>query len=171
MSTHKLDVFCDIMLSMSVKDILAANLKKLMDSDARLRTCDAVGQRSGVSRSTINRVTRGSGGVSVDHAEEIAQAFKLELWQLLSPNLDPQAPPVLSTGDQNVMRLARIIASLDESQQAQVIGFVSGVKVNQGLRPNIAIDDNSTIQQSLISDRSERGGAGLLCEAKARKAG
>lgn len=77
------------------RDILRANLKALMSTHQELDTIVKVSERSGVSKGVVERMTKAEANTGVDHLQGIAQAFGLEVWQLMVPNLEPTNAPVL----------------------------------------------------------------------------
>lgn len=53
-----------------------------------------LGKISGISQSTIGRILDGTMNPSLDKVELIARrCFKMEVWQLMVPGLDPNDPP------------------------------------------------------------------------------
>ena len=78
------------------RDILAANLRRMIQADA------PSGQKPSVRAwalareldvRMIDRLSKGSNAVTLDKLAEIAAACKLEPWHLLYEDLDPKAPP------------------------------------------------------------------------------
>lgn len=85
---------------MGARDVLAANLRALLDSHATVNTVLALEQateRIGVKvgKSTIQRALTRETPLNLDYIEAIAKVFELDTWQLLVQNLAPKNPPVL----------------------------------------------------------------------------
>jgi len=52
-------------------------------------------QRAGVSNGTIGRAMLDRVALDLDTLQSIASAFHLQVWQLLTADLDPSNPPVI----------------------------------------------------------------------------
>ncbi len=89
------------------RKVLAHNLRALLmyakeHSDAGPRNAvelEAATERAnkghGVSDATVSRYLKQTHPASLDHLTKIAQAFDLQVWQLLYPGLDVANPPML----------------------------------------------------------------------------
>lgn len=75
-------------------EILANNLKRLMAAHETLKTQAAVGKACGINQRTVGYIINQEHSCGLKQLEAIAQAFDLQPWQLLVPNLDPKSPPV-----------------------------------------------------------------------------
>jgi transcriptional regulator with XRE-family HTH domain len=71
----------------SIREIAAHNLGELMAKDDSARTLEKLALKSGVGKSTIDRMKKGQVGVSLDTLEAVAQVFKIEAWQLIHPHM------------------------------------------------------------------------------------
>jgi len=69
------------------RDILAKNLRKLIDKDGRSVRAWAIAR--GLDVRLIDRLTKGSHAVTLDKIEEVARACGLEPWHLLLPDFEP----------------------------------------------------------------------------------
>jgi transcriptional regulator with XRE-family HTH domain len=68
--------------------ILAVNLKRLMQETPALNTHEKLGKAASVApRSISNMCTPKVGNPTLDNVTKIANAFNLEAWQLLHPDL------------------------------------------------------------------------------------
>jgi hypothetical protein len=67
------------------RDILACNLRLLMQRHPELNTLPKLTARSGVSNGTLDRIRRGAVATRVDELEPLARAFGLQPWELLLP--------------------------------------------------------------------------------------
>lgn len=67
------------------RDILASNLKLLMQRHPELNTLAKLTARCGVSNGTLDRIRRGVVATRVDELEPLARAFGLQPWELLLP--------------------------------------------------------------------------------------
>lgn len=72
---------------MRPRDVLAANLRKLQDAFPAMGSVKKLSERTGIPNGTVGRIRTAAVGTSVDQLEQIAQAFKLEPWQLLCEGL------------------------------------------------------------------------------------
>jgi len=89
----------DLGVTATPSKLVAANLKRLMDSgrgpvgqNAIFRACNGR-----VSQSTVGRMLSGETNTGVDTVQIVAELYGLEAWQLLLPNLNidnPQAAPL-----------------------------------------------------------------------------
>lgn len=78
-------------LRMSVRDVLAANFKKLRDATPSLNRPRDIVQAGAATNGTIGRISKKETGPSVDTIEQLAAAYGIEAWQMLVPTL--QAAP------------------------------------------------------------------------------
>jgi len=81
-------------MGLSLDKLLSENLKRLFQKrgiTSAIKAQDALG----VARSTIDRVLNARGTARVETLEEIAEGLKMEAWQLLVPDLDPDNLPTL----------------------------------------------------------------------------
>ena len=78
-----------------IRQIVADNLKRLMDLRPNLNTLPKIAQAGGPSNGTLDRIRRLEVGCSIDQLAKIAEVFELDAWQLLVPNLQPNNPPIL----------------------------------------------------------------------------
>jgi transcriptional regulator with XRE-family HTH domain len=72
---------------------LWANICSLMGSDAP--SLDAVAKLTKVGRGTVQRIKDGQTNIEAKNIALIAEAFSLEAWQLLVPDLDAKNKPTL----------------------------------------------------------------------------
>lgn len=107
--------------TMSARDILAANIQRLMDANPSLSSLVKVAaeaKRRGhtVSKNAVDSAKSGSHAVNMDTLDGIARAFDMEAWQLLVPNMNPKNPPVLrsigETEDEMYKRLRSAAAEI-----------------------------------------------------------
>ena len=100
------------MPSATSRDILAANLRRMIDA------ATPAGQRPSVRAwalareldvRMIDRLVKGEHAVTLDKLEEIADACGLKPWHLLIEDLDPAAPPdtPISAEDRAMLRKLR----------------------------------------------------------------
>jgi hypothetical protein len=75
------------------RDVLAANLVRLMKAHPDLSSFPAITERGGGANGTLDRIRRKESATSIDNLAPLASVFGLEPWQLLVPDLDPAAPP------------------------------------------------------------------------------
>jgi DNA-binding XRE family transcriptional regulator len=67
---------------------LAENLKTLMSADANLSSGPKVAKAAGISRKSINNIIEKRHDPRLSSVDEIARAFRLEAYQILTPGLD-----------------------------------------------------------------------------------
>lgn len=99
------------------RDILAANLRRLIDAEARhgeRLSVRAWAQGKGLNVRLIDRLTKGQHAVTLDKLEEIASACGLQPWQLLLEDFDPAAPPDSPITDEERRMLNRLRRLLGE---------------------------------------------------------
>ena len=75
------------------KDVLADNLKRLMDKNRHSQ--GDVHRLTGLSQSSIGRVLNKQVDATISSLETIAHLYKLQSWQLLVADMQPDNPPVL----------------------------------------------------------------------------
>ena len=95
-----------------IKDVLAANLNRLMKSDSTLSTCKKLSMRSGVGNGTVDRLRKGKAVCNIETLEALSRAFKREPWQLLVENFDPKNPPSLRGNTEQEKKFYEFIETL-----------------------------------------------------------
>lgn len=107
--------------TMSARDILAANIQRLMDASPSLSSlvkvaAEAKRRGHAVSKNAVDSAKSGAHAVNMDTLDGIARAFDMEAWQLLVPNMNPKNPPVLrsigETEDEMYKRLRSAAAEI-----------------------------------------------------------
>jgi len=113
------------MLVTNPKTYLWHNICLLMKCESP--TVDAVQLKTKVGRGTVQRIKEGQTSIGTDKLLAIAEAFDLELWKLLQPDLTPQtqstalAPPSTPPNLANTLiQLGKVIAESDELTRAQI---------------------------------------------------
>lgn len=81
-----LSVILRAMNNMTSKAVLAANLRKLMDTEQLSEAQTA--KKTGVSQKGINKILNQETSAGIDLIEKVAKAFKITTSQLLTPNID-----------------------------------------------------------------------------------
>lgn len=79
--------------SLSNKDILADNLKRLMDKNGHSQ--GDVHRLTGLSQSSIGRILNRQVDATISSIDAIANLYRLQSWQLLVFDMQPDNPPVL----------------------------------------------------------------------------
>jgi len=77
------------------RDILAENLKALMEAHADLNTLPKITAAGGPPNGVLDRMRRAESACRIDSLAQVARVFGLQSWQMLVPGLDPKAPPQL----------------------------------------------------------------------------
>ncbi|WP_342617193.1 helix-turn-helix transcriptional regulator [Rhodoferax sp. GW822-FHT02A01] len=80
-----------------VKKVLWENIERLMRHHYGKKNITKLASESEVGNGTIQRIEEQNTSVGVDNLEKIADALKVEIWQLLVPGIDPANLP--SIGD------------------------------------------------------------------------
>ena len=82
------------MNDMNTKKVLWINVLAIMDYHYGKENLSRFARETGCGPGTATRIKNMSTSVGIDVLEKIADRFKLQPWQLLTPNLDPANPPV-----------------------------------------------------------------------------
>lgn len=69
----------------SATEVLAENLRTLMDSDPNLDSDRKLAKVAGVSHKTINNILQKRHDVLISNVEKLARAFRIETHQLICP--------------------------------------------------------------------------------------
>lgn len=87
--------------AMRMRDVLAENLKALMEQSPHLDRLPKITEASNraLTNGTLDRIRRAESDTDLGKLELLAAVFGLEPWQMLVPGLDPQAPPSLTGSD------------------------------------------------------------------------
>ena len=98
------------MASVLLRDILAANLRRMVDAEGISVRAWALKRELDVR--LIDRLTKGAHAVTLDKLDEIAAACGLRPWHLLIEGLDVKSPPdrPISAEDQAMIsKLRRLL--------------------------------------------------------------
>jgi hypothetical protein len=100
------------MSTSDLRSVLAANLNRMIDLDTPAgakRSVRAWAMSKGVDVRLIDRLTKGQHAVTLDTLDTLATDLGLKPWQLLLPDLDPQAPAdaPMSQDDRDMLRKLR----------------------------------------------------------------
>lgn len=102
---------------LSPREILAANLRRLIQSDAlpdeRPPSVRAWALSKGLDVRLIDRLSKGEHAVTLDKLDEVAEACGLKSWHLLLEDFDPKhIPDAPITADERAMlaKLRRLLA-------------------------------------------------------------
>lgn len=109
-------------MAIPINEVLATNLKRLMEAKVDLSTQAKLASRSGVNQKTIsnylNPQQRPDGkkgrpaSAKLAEVELIAGAFGLEVWELLVPGLDPNRRPTFQPLSEQERRLYERLAEV-----------------------------------------------------------
>jgi len=100
--------------SLSIGQVLRANLGRLMDDATPPITQVAVSKVSGLPQRTISRIKRGEVSPRLSSIDALAKAFGLLPWRLLIPDLDPRHPPLRSASPEEKALYDRLLAASQE---------------------------------------------------------
>lgn len=103
---------------MGLRQVLAKNFKAMMVAKG-FSSLKEVTAANGGSNGTLDRIRREASGTSVDSLEQLAGALGLEPWQLLHPDLDPKAPPKVSSFSLAAEALALAYDELPDGREKQ----------------------------------------------------
>lgn len=98
------------MVRRDVKTILWENVQALMRARyGKINQARFIAD-SGVGNGTVTRIKSCRVSVGIDKLQEIAEAYGLEAWHLLVPDLDPLNPPLSLTPSERDLykRLAKV---------------------------------------------------------------
>lgn len=130
------------MASTDPKTYLWQNICSLMGIDSP--SIDAVTKRTKVGRGTIQRIKEGTTSVGVDNLAQIADAFDVEVWKLLAPNLEvaPAQAPVTTFSSLSAYEAALITVIRDGLNDEELMQVTQAVKsaVNKK-KTRVATDD------------------------------
>jgi transcriptional regulator with XRE-family HTH domain len=73
---------------------LAVNLRALMAATPELGSNPKLGAKTKLGVSAISRLVNGH-NATIETLDRLAEAFQLQVWQLLMPGLDPKNLPVV----------------------------------------------------------------------------
>ena len=94
------------MKAVTPRDILAANLKRLITQEGASVRGWALAR--GLDVRLIDRLTKGEHAVTLDNLDRIATACGLQSWQLLLEGFDPIAPPSMPISADERAMLAKL---------------------------------------------------------------
>lgn len=112
------------------RKILAENLTKLLATRSESRL--ALSRKMGVADGSLGRIKYGTGNPTLEALEGIARFFRLEVWHLFVPGLDPANPPDLPGRSGSQEWPFRRIAPdgwrlLGPTGQASAEGYIEGL--------------------------------------------
>jgi hypothetical protein len=85
------------------KKVLWANVSRLMVARYGKENLTRLSQEAGIGPATCSRIKQQTTSVGTDVIEAIAKALKVSTWQLLVVDLDPNALPVLTRDQPNLL--------------------------------------------------------------------
>ncbi|WP_213766766.1 helix-turn-helix transcriptional regulator [Caballeronia sp. dw_19] len=107
------------MTRLNTKQILAANMRRLMDTSASLNTQVKLAARAGIAQSTVGRLLRGEVYAQLAQVEAIADAFHITVGELLTDHsLTSESAPTYD-------KIA--FAKLPATEKAQISAFIDFV--------------------------------------------
>lgn len=151
--------------AMRARDILAANLKALLAASRistrknELRTLKQITAKSGgvLSNGKLDRIRRAEHATDIDSLGELAKVYKLEPWQLLVPDLNPEALPVIGE-----VELLQQVRSLVLSH--------SDAKSNPGSEVNVTCPSAAPTDEADTANSAERRSLALQSLRKGQRA-
>jgi len=103
----------------NTKQILAANMRRLMDASVSLDTQVKLAARAGIAQSTVGRLLRGEVYAQLAQVEAIADAFHITVGELLTDHS-------LASGSEATYDKAAF-AKLPAAEKAQISAFIDFV--------------------------------------------
>lgn len=105
------------------RQVLAQNLKGLMETKHGPQTQTDLSTRAGVAQSTIGRILNCEVAATIETVSDLAGAYGLQAWQLMVAGMNPSNPPVLMPVSaqekalyERLLNAAREIASLEPAR-------------------------------------------------------
>jgi transcriptional regulator with XRE-family HTH domain len=115
------------MTTADIREILATNLRALMDSSEHLKSTPAIERATEklgckVGKSTVDRALKSETPLNIDYLQAIARVFGVDAWQLLVVSMNPKNPPVLkSVGKAEDALYQRIGALVKEAAEMESV--------------------------------------------------
>lgn len=121
----------------TLRDLVGANIARLMQSRPKLSSNTKLSERSGVGLGTVSRIINGETAATLDTLARLAAAFDLAPWQLLVPNLDATNPQILqSISSKEADLYKRLRETIAKETEVQVHGQDSGFGHLQPFHPS-----------------------------------
>ncbi|MFM0595348.1 helix-turn-helix domain-containing protein [Paraburkholderia dilworthii] len=118
------------MTRLNTKQILAANLRRLMDASDTLDTQVKVAARAGIAQSTVGRLLRGEVHPQLDQVEAIATAFRITVGELLTDHS--------SRAESEIPYDKAAYAQLPDQEKTQIAEFIQFVLSRQTTKEEVA---------------------------------
>lgn len=80
---------------MKLRDVLAKNIAVLMDAKADVGTEVLLRRKAKLGGGTLDGARQATTSITIDSLEKMAAAFRLQPWQMLVPDINPDSPPQL----------------------------------------------------------------------------
>lgn len=99
--------------AMNARDVLANNLRLLMEQFPAIGSQKLLFKTTGVTTSTVGRIKRAEVSATIDNIESLAKAFKIPVFEMLDPRLPGR---VTGMGEPSVReKAAALAAEIQES--------------------------------------------------------
>lgn len=127
------------------RKILADNLTRLLATRDESRL--SLSKKMGVADGSLGRIKYGTGNPTLEALESIARFFRLEVWHLFIPDLDPKNPPPLPGGEARspAWPFRHIDPQSLERLSERDIGYVEGRLVEALSSTDVDADKNSFV--------------------------
>jgi len=116
-------------MGVAPRQVLAANLDRLMRETEHLRTLERLSADCGISRGTLDRIRRALVSTGVDQLEAIGKSFGLEPYQLMTPQDSAEkakTPPNLETKTEEG---GLVRTKAQKSRQRQRVAYTEKQKI------------------------------------------
>lgn len=107
----------------NVIKILAENLSRNFGPGHRFERLIDLQEKSGIGKSSIGRIKNAGSATTISSLQGIADAYKLEAWQFLVPDLDAKNPPRLLSEELSAkeMELLAVFQMLTDPEKSGLI--------------------------------------------------
>ena len=92
-----------------LRHIVGNNVRQLMEVRFHLQgdKVRALAAKSGIGKTSIDRIIKGQTGVNIDYIEDLAEALDVSSYQLLIPDLDARNPQIVNGATEAERQLYR----------------------------------------------------------------
>ena len=115
-------------MTLRLREVLAANLNRLMELNPALKGQKTLYLRSGVPTSTVGRIRRSEVDATIETVDKLAHAFRVTPAELLSPNLAKAlaSPP---SAELVVQRLCELVSATPQVQRDELARVLNALTV------------------------------------------
>lgn len=129
-----------------VKTVLKENVERVAKKRYGRVNVSKLAADTGIAIGGAQRVLSGEVSVGVELIQQIAAKCGLQPWQLLVPDMNPDAPPKIEVTPQSP-RVAAIVRALNRLGE-QRISAIEAVLVGMEAGPAVLHDDDASVRSS-----------------------